>query len=99
MHMNTRSYIFQNTGIKVFTIAPVLQEFVKIFPRFKIGHPHDAQDALFCIIDILEKSYPYIKELVYGEITQITISPVGKNTIKTPFCIHILNVKNEMLKI
>ena len=48
------------------------------------------------IIDILEKSYPYIKKLVYGEITQITISPVGKNTVKIPFCIHILNVKQNI---
>mgnify|MGYP000081702034 FL=1 len=87
---------FKTQESKSFTIGPVLQEFVKIFPRFVIGHPHDSQDALFCIIDILEKSYTYIKELVYGEITQITISPVGKNTIKTPFCIHILNVKQNV---
>jgi len=87
---------FKTQESKAFTIGPILLEFVKIFPRFIIGRPHDSQDALFCIIDILEKSYTYIKELVYGEITQITISPVGKNTIKIPFCIHILNVKQNV---
>ena len=81
---------------KVFTLGPVLNEFIKLFPRFSIGNPHDAQDALFCIIDILERSYPYIKEVIYGETKQITISPVGKNTIKTPFCIHILNMTRDV---
>jgi hypothetical protein len=87
---------FKTQETKAFTIGPILQEFVKIFPRFTIGYPHDSQDALFCIIDILEKSYPFIKELIYGETTQITISPVGKNTVKNPFCIHILNVKRNV---
>ena len=73
----TRLY-FTTQGTKVFTLGPVLNEFIKVFPRFSIGNPHDAQDALFCIIDILERSYPYIKEVIYGEINQITISPVGK---------------------
>lgn len=81
---------------KVFTLGPVLNEFVKLFPRFNIGNPHDAQDALFCIIDILESSYPYIKEVIYGETNQITISPVGKNTVKIPFCIHILNMSRDI---
>jgi len=86
---------FKTRETKVFTNGPLLNEFVKIFPRFKIGEPHDTQDALFCIIDILEKGYPYIKKVLYGETTQITISPIGKNTAKNPFCIHILNMKQD----
>tara|TARA_B100000287_G_scaffold304511_1_gene287715 strand:+ start:1483 stop:2289 length:807 start_codon:yes stop_codon:yes gene_type:complete len=87
---------FKTKETKIFTVEPVLQEFVKVFPRFRIGEPHDAQDAFFCIIDILERSYPYIKEIVYGETKQITISPIGKNIIKNPFCIHILNMKRDV---
>ena len=87
---------FKTRETKVFTIGPILNEFVKLFPRFKIGEPHDAQDALFCIIDALEKEYPYIKKIVYGETTQITISPVGKNITKNPFCIHILNMDRDI---
>jgi len=87
---------FKTRETKVFTIGPILKEFVKVFPRFKIGEPHDAQDALFCIIDTLEKGYPYIKKIVYGETTQITISPVGKNITKNPFCIHILNMDRDI---
>ena len=90
---------FSNRETHVFAAGPLLSEFVKKFPRFTIGEPHDAQDALLCIIDLLEKGYPIIKELLYGETTQITISPVGKNTIKTPFCIHILNMKQDVKNI
>ena len=90
---------FSTHEVKVFTLEPLLQEFVKLYPRFKIGEPHDAQDALLCIIDILEKGYPIIKDLLYGETTQVTISPASKNVIKTPFCIHILNMKNEVKSI
>jgi len=87
---------FKTKETKVFTIGPVLDEFVKIFPRFKIGEPHDAQDAIFCIIDILEKSYPFIKKIVYGQVNQMTISPVGKSITENPFCIHILNVEKDV---
>lgn len=87
---------FSDREVKVFTLEPLLNEFIKKFPRFKIGEPHDAQDALLCIIDILEKSYPILKELLYGETTQITISPSGKNVMKTPFCVHILNMKSDV---
>ena len=87
---------FKTPDVKVFTIGPILNEFVKVFPRFKIGEPHDAQDAVFCIIDILEKSYPFIKELIYGKTKQVTISPVSKNTHESPFCIHILNVERNI---
>ncbi|QOR60764.1 hypothetical protein [Bathycoccus sp. RCC716 virus 3] len=90
---------FSTQETKVFTLGPVLTEFIKIFPRFKIGMPHDTQDAIFCIIDILEKSYPRIKDLVYGETNQITISPVSKNITKIPFCVYILNVKRGVKNI
>jgi uncharacterized UBP type Zn finger protein len=87
---------FSTREVKVFTLTPLLNEFVKTFPRFTIGEPHDAQDALLCIIDILEKDYPIIKELLYGEVSQITISPASKNVLKTPFCIHFLNMDKEI---
>ena len=90
---------FSTQETKVFTLGPVLTEFIKIFPRFKIGMPHDTQDAIFCIIDILEKSYPRIKDLVYGETNQITISPVSKNISKIPFCVYILNMKRGVKNI
>ena len=90
---------FSTHETKVFTLGPILEEFIKIFPRFKIGMPHDTQDTIFCLIDILEKGYPRIKELVYGETKQITISPVSKNVTKIPFCVYILNVTREVKNI
>jgi ubiquitin C-terminal hydrolase len=90
---------FSTQDTKVFNLGPVLIEFVKLFPRFKIGMPHDTQDAIFCLIDTLERSYPHIKDLVYGETKQITISPVSKNVSKIPFCVYILNVKQGVKNI
>ena len=82
-----------------FNVAPLLKEFRKTFPRFVEHEPHDTQDALFCIIDILERSFPEIKKLVYGEKRQITISPVGKNTVDTPFSIQTLNINQQKCKV
>ena len=50
-----------------FDLSPLLKAFRVEFPRFKADEPHDAQDALFCIIDILEKEYSIIKDLLYGK--------------------------------
>lgn len=82
-----------------FDLTPLMDEFRCVFPRFKIHEPHDAQDALFCIIDILEKTFPEIKKLIYGEKHQITISPIGKNTIDIPFSIQTLTVNKSECKV
>lgn len=75
-------------------IQPLLDAFRQKFPRFKKYLPHDAQEALFCIIDILETEYPYLKKLVYGVKTQYTVSPAGTKTVEEPFSFLILNNTN-----
>lgn len=82
---------FQNENFLKINIEPLLKSFQKIFPRFKSLYPHDAQDALFCVIDILEKSYPRLKSLVYGKRTQLTICPTSTKTMVEPFSFLILN--------
>lgn len=101
------SIIYQNLLRKYFSTQesgcfnpePLLKKFIETFPRFKINEPHDAQDALFCIIDILERAFPEIKNLVYGEKLQITICPTGKNTMKMPFSIQTLSSENGEQKV
>jgi len=80
-------------------LAPLLKSFQVEFPRFKLHEPHDAQDALFCIIDILEKEYGIIKRLIYGKKTQITISPKGKNTIDIDYSIQTLSIDDRVCKV
>lgn len=81
---------FKNTPGKI-NIDHLLQKFRNVFPRFEIYQPHDAQDALFCIIDILEKEIPILKTLVYGKRTQYIVCPSGTKTMEEPFSFLILN--------
>lgn len=86
-------YFTEKKMLKI-DIAPLLHPFQGKYPRFKAMQPHDAQDALFCIIDILEIAYPYIKTLVYGEKEQHTVYPRGKKVSKEPFSMLLLHGEN-----
>jgi len=83
---------FQNhaTCLKIH-VDPLLDAFRVAFPRFTAGDPHDAQDVIFCLVDILERTYPEVlKRLVYGETEQRTLCPSGAKTSREPFSIFIL---------
>jgi len=82
---------FQSEKCLSINLEPLIEKFRDKFPRFKSRLPHDTQDTIFCIIDILEVSYPYIKELVYGENEQYTICPSGSKSEKVPFTILLLH--------
>lgn len=82
---------FQNDACLKINIEPLLETFQEKFPRFRGRRPHDTQDALFCIIDILEVTYPYLKELVYGEKEQRTVCPSGSKSEKEPFSMLLLH--------
>jgi len=88
-----RLYHGEKKPLKI-DIFPLLKTFHKSFPRFGTPQPHDAQDALFCIVDILEVSYPYIKTLFYGDRKQETIFPNGKKTLVEPFSMLLLHGKS-----
>jgi len=89
-----RIYHGEKKPLKI-DIFPLLKAFHKAFPRFGTPQPHDAQDAIFCIVDILEASYPYIKTLIYGEQKQETIYPGGKKVITEPFSMLLLHGKDD----
>lgn len=72
-------------------IEPLLKEFQNKFPRFVINEPHDAQEALFCMIDML----PGTKKQICGEKIQETIWPGGKKKINVPYSVCILDVGKD----
>lgn len=75
----------------------LLHHFCKHFPRFENREPHDVQEAILCIIDILERACPEIKPWFYGKKVQETIWPGGKSTTTEDFSIHIVTAKHEDL--
>lgn len=74
----------------VVDLTPLLKQFYKGFPRFEDKEPHDTQEAILCIIDILERSCPEVKPWFYGKKRQETIWPGGKVQSQEDFGIHIV---------
>jgi len=74
-------------------INPVslVRAFQREFPRFVDDEQHDVQEAVMCIIDILERADPWIKQIVYGKKVQETKWPGGTSSREEPFCVHILS--------
>ena len=71
-------------------VHAILDVFQQRFPRFTKGAQHDAQEAILCIIDILEQSVPEVKTLFYGKKMQETIYPGGKKTREEDFSVHLI---------
>ena len=78
-------------------VKPLIQKFFDHFPRFRNRDPHDVQEAILCIIDILERSCPEIKQWFYGKKTQETIWPGGKSSTEEDFGIHIVTSRGDDL--
>lgn len=85
-----------------FNVAPLLKEFITHFPRFEVGEQHDVQEAILCIIDIIERSVPLLKHYFYGKKVQETVWPGGSKKREEVFSMHILcsnsNDFGEMMK-
>ncbi len=50
--------MYWTRGKEHITIKNVIEAFQKEFPRFRTNEQHDVQEAVLCIIDILERSEP-----------------------------------------
>ena len=48
--------MYWTRGKEHITIKNVIEAFQKEFPRFRTNEQHDVQEAVLCIIDILERS-------------------------------------------
>lgn len=79
-------------------VKPLLSKFREKFPRFKTREQHDVQEAILCIIDILECSCPFIKPWFYGKKHQETIWPGGKSTSEEPFSVHLVTSNGKNLR-
>ncbi len=77
-------------GQETMDVKPLLTFFQKAFPRFKTNEQHDVQEAVMCIIDILERADPVVKDWFYGKKTQETIWPGGKSSNEEDFSIHLI---------
>lgn len=82
-----RLYFGQEATMRI-DVLPLLRRFQEKFPRFKTFQPHDAQETLFCMMDILE---PYLKDIVYGDREQHTIWPGGKKITREEFSMLLLH--------
>jgi ubiquitin C-terminal hydrolase len=82
--------IYWTKGQETVDIKPLLNIFQKEFPRFKSHEQHDVQEAILCVIDILERSVPDVKRWFYGKKVQETIWPGGKSSNEENFSIHLI---------
>ena len=81
----------------IINIGILLQSFQKHFPRFVAGEQHDVQEAILCIIDILEREIPEIKTWFYGKKVQQVVWPEGKRNTEETFCMHLVNSNSKDL--
>lgn len=82
--------VYWTRGQNSVNVSQLLTLFQEKFPRFKANEQHDVQEALLCIIDILERSTPEIKKWFYGKKVQETIWPTGKSSNEEDFCVHLV---------
>ncbi len=77
-------------GGSVLRPDPIHKVFQETFPRFKSREQHDVQETILCIIDILERSVPELKQWVYGLKRQETVWPGGSSVNTEAFSVHIV---------
>jgi ubiquitin C-terminal hydrolase len=77
-------------GQETLDIKPLLGAFQTLFPRFGSKEQHDVQEAILCIIDILETARPEIKQWFYGKKVQETLWPGGKSSNEEEFSVHLI---------
>jgi ubiquitin C-terminal hydrolase len=82
--------IYWKNDKALINVKPLLESFRKKFPRFKTNEQHDVQEAVLCIIDIIENACPDIKHWFYGKKIQETIWPDGKSSNEEDFSVHII---------
>jgi ubiquitin C-terminal hydrolase len=82
--------LYWTRGHESVDIKPLLTEFQKQFPRFGTNEQHDVQEAIMCIIDILERAQPEIKKWFYGKKIQETIWSNGKSSNEEDFSVHLI---------
>jgi ubiquitin C-terminal hydrolase len=73
----------------------LLKIFKKRFKHFDNSQEQDAHEAILCVIDILEKARPEIKDSIYGSIQKTVIYPGGKSITEEKFAVLMLTPKKN----
>ncbi len=73
----------------------LLKIFKNKFKQFNNRLEQDAHEAMLCVIDILEKARPEIKESLYGSIEKTVIYPGGKSITEEKFAVLMLTPKKN----
>lgn len=76
-------------------VGTLIKHFREEFPRFRSREQHDVQETVLCIIDILERVRPEIKQWFYGKKIQETIWPGGKSSNEEDFSIHLITSRGK----
>ena len=74
-------------------VRPLLGLFRTRFSQFANGDPQDAQEALMCMMDLLE---PVLKPFVTSKLVQETVCPSGKTTLKDETSVVSLAPKGDI---
>lgn len=82
--------MYWTKGKEYIKVQTIIDLFRQKFPRFTPHKQHDVQETILCIIDILEKSRPEIKEWFYGKKIQETVWPSGKSMNEEIFSVHLV---------
>jgi len=86
-------------GQHTININTLIGHFREKFPQFKSNEQHDVQEAIMCMIDILETHKSEIKDWFYGKKIQEIVWPGGKTSNEEVFGIHLITSDgNDMEK-
>lgn len=79
--------------------SKLLKIFKNKFKQFDNTNEQDAHEAFLCVIDVLERSRPAIKNSIYGTIQKTVIFPGGKSVTEETFAVLMLTpTKNSKLE-
>jgi len=87
-----------NDDTKIINVSEIFNLFRKSFPRFKADEENDIQECVLCIIDIIERADPVIKDWFYGKRVQQVLWPGGESRTEETFSIYILTSRGSDLK-
>lgn len=98
LYAHTTRLFWRTSDIQVMDVTLLRSLFQEKFPRFVDDEQHDIQETILCIIDILEKSVPIIKQWFYGKKIQQTIWPGGKSERSEVFSMHIMCARTTSME-
>ena len=75
--------------------SKILTIFKNKFSQFNNSHEQDAHEAFLCVIDLLEKARPSIKDYIYGTIQKTVIFPGGKSVTEEQFAVLMLTPHSD----